>query len=87
MNLASMQKRLEKLEEGYQRQAIPEASVRQARRDVEADLNALARAERTLRVWRLSDAEINVVKAEAERIRHRALTGRIDHRALPMLDV
>lgn len=63
--------RLEKLEEGYRRQAIPEASVRQARRDVEAALNAVARAERTLRVWRLSDAEIEAVKAEAERIRQR----------------
>ena len=63
--------RLEKLEEGYRRQAIPEASVRQSRRDVEADVNAVARAERTLRVWRLSDAEIAEVKAEAERISQR----------------
>ncbi len=59
---------LEKLEEGYRRQAIPEASVRQARRNVESDVNAVARAERTLRVWRLSDAEIEEVKTEAERI-------------------
>src|SRR5205823_2774853 len=63
--------RLEKLEEGYQRQAIPEASVRQARRDVEAALNAVSRAERTLRVWRLSDVEIEAVKAEGTRIRQR----------------
>jgi cobalt-zinc-cadmium efflux system membrane fusion protein len=63
--------RLEKLEEGYRRQAIPEASVRQSRRDVEADINAVARAERTLRVWRLNDAEIEEVKAETERISQR----------------
>jgi cobalt-zinc-cadmium efflux system membrane fusion protein len=61
-------KQLEKLEQGYRRQAIPEASVRQARRNVESALNAVARAERTLRVWRLSDAEVEDVKAEAERI-------------------
>lgn len=65
------EQRLEKLEEGFQRQAIPEASVRQARRDVEADLIAVARAERTLRVWRLAEAEITAVKEEADRIRSR----------------
>lgn len=65
------QRRLEKFEEGYQRQSLPEASVRQARRDVEGSLNAVARAERTLRVWRLSETEITAIKQEAEEIRKR----------------
>ena len=63
--------RLEKLEVGYQNQAIPEGSVRQAQRDVAVALNAVARAERTLRVWRMSEAEIVAVKGEAARIRSR----------------
>jgi membrane fusion protein, heavy metal efflux system len=62
---------LEKLEELYQTGSTSEASVRLARRSVEADLNAVARAERTLRVWRLSEAEIRAVKEEAEQIRRR----------------
>ena len=65
------QERLAKLEAGYQKQVIAEASVRQARRDVEAGLIAVARAERTLRVWRLSDVEVDAVKEEADRIRSR----------------
>jgi cobalt-zinc-cadmium efflux system membrane fusion protein len=50
---------------------IPEVSLRAARRTVEADLNAAARAERTLRVWRLSDDEIQAIKDEAARILER----------------
>ena len=61
--------RLEKLEEGFQRQAIPEASVLQAKRDVDAVRIAVERAERTLRTWQIEEAEIDAVKAEAERIR------------------
>ena len=38
---------------------------------MEADLTAVARAERTLRVWRLTESEIQTVKDEAERIRAR----------------
>ena len=38
---------------------------------MEAGLTAVARAERTLRVWRLSESEIEPVKQEAERIRAR----------------
>ena len=69
--LRMSRQRLDSLEEGFQRQAIPEASVRQARRELEGDLNSLARAERTLRVWRLGDAEIDAIKQEYERIRER----------------
>lgn len=69
--LRMSRERFDKLEEGFQRQAIPEASIRQARRDLEGDLNAVSRAERTLRVWRLSDTEIDAIKVEYERIRQR----------------
>jgi membrane fusion protein, heavy metal efflux system len=51
--------------------AVSEARVKQQERGVEADLTAVARAERTLRVWRLSETEIAAVKQEAERIRVR----------------
>src|SRR5437763_892079 len=51
--------------------AIPEATVRQARRSVETDRIAIATAERTLRSWRLTEEEVDAVKAEAERIRQR----------------
>jgi cobalt-zinc-cadmium efflux system membrane fusion protein len=62
---------LEKLEALYQRGGTSEANVRQARRAVEGDLNAVARAKRTLRVWRLSEEEIEEVEKEAERILER----------------
>jgi membrane fusion protein, heavy metal efflux system len=62
---------LQRLEAGYQKGAIPERSVREAERNVESDQIALAKAERTLRSWRLSDQEIDAIKAEAERIRLR----------------
>jgi cobalt-zinc-cadmium efflux system membrane fusion protein len=65
------QETLTRLEELARSGATSEANVRQARRNYEADLTAVARAERTLRVWRLPDAEIDAVKEEADRIRQR----------------
>lgn len=65
------QETLQRLEAGYQKGAIPERSVREAERTVEADHIALAKAERTLRSWRLSEPEIEAIKAEAERVRLR----------------
>ncbi|MBI1916446.1 MAG: efflux RND transporter periplasmic adaptor subunit [Planctomycetes bacterium] len=49
-----------------------ERNVREAERAVEADLIAVARAERTLRSWRLGEDEIAAVRAEAERLGRRA---------------
>ena len=49
-----------------------ERSLREAERAVESDLIAVARAERTLRSWRLSEAEIATVRGEAERLGRRA---------------
>ncbi len=53
--------RLKKLELG----AVAQRQIEEAERNVEADRIALNRAERTLRSWRLSDEEIEAVKAEA----------------------
>src|SRR5262249_17887412 len=60
---------LQQLKEGYSSGVTPERSLREQERNVESDLIALARAERTLRAWRLTDAEIEAIKAEAEAIR------------------
>ncbi len=62
---------LDKYEKLFEQGAIPEVTLRQARRAYEADLNAANRAERTLRVWRVPEDEIQAVRDEAERIRQR----------------
>jgi cobalt-zinc-cadmium efflux system membrane fusion protein len=63
---------------------VTEAQVWQGRRNVEGDTNAIKRSERTLRVWRLSDDELQAVKALAEgkrgAIREKDL-GRVEIRA------
>ncbi|MBS0266979.1 MAG: efflux RND transporter periplasmic adaptor subunit [Planctomycetes bacterium] len=53
--------------------ATPERSVREARRLVEVGEIAVSKAERTLRSWALSDAEIRRVRDEADLI-HRDQT-------------
>jgi RNA polymerase sigma factor (sigma-70 family) len=50
------------------RDVVPEATVLQARRSVEAERNQVARAERNLRLLRASDAEIKELKEAAERL-------------------
>jgi cobalt-zinc-cadmium efflux system membrane fusion protein len=54
-------------------QSLPTATVagrqlREAERECEADIIEVDRLERTLRSWRLTDAEIAAVSAEAEKI-------------------
>jgi cobalt-zinc-cadmium efflux system membrane fusion protein len=61
--------RLASLEIAWKQGGISEATYRQGRRNVEAGEVAAAKAERTLRSWRLSEEEIAAVKAEAERLR------------------
>ena len=58
--------RLESLEKG----SVSGQVVRDARRLFESDLIAVERAERTLRSWKETDAEIAEVYAESERISH-----------------
>jgi cobalt-zinc-cadmium efflux system membrane fusion protein len=59
---------LKRYQDLYDKGAIPERSLREAERNVEADLVAVAKAERTLASWRLTDEEIAAVRAEAERL-------------------
>ncbi|MFO1043926.1 MAG: efflux RND transporter periplasmic adaptor subunit [Planctomycetaceae bacterium] len=56
--------RLESLKDG----TVAEHLIRDARRQSESDLIAIERAERTLRAWKETDAEIAEVHAEANRI-------------------
>lgn len=59
---------LRRLQEAHAAGSVPERSVREAERAVEADRIAVDRAERTLRSWRLSDDEIADVRAEVDRL-------------------
>jgi cobalt-zinc-cadmium efflux system membrane fusion protein len=49
-------------------EVVPEVFLLNARRNVQADNNAINRAVRTLRTWRVPDEEIEAVKQEAKRI-------------------
>ncbi len=51
--------------------AIPKKTIVEQRRNVEADVIALAKAERTLRSWRLTEAEMEAIYREAEAVRKR----------------
>jgi cobalt-zinc-cadmium efflux system membrane fusion protein len=62
---------LDRFDELFRKGGLSEASYRQKQRDVAGDLNAIAKAERTLLVWRLTKEEIAEVKKEAERILER----------------
>lgn len=56
----SLLKRLMTLDRGV----VSERVILEARRTAEADIIAVARAERTLRSWRMSDDEIEIVRRE-----------------------
>ncbi|HEY0983995.1 efflux RND transporter periplasmic adaptor subunit [Schlesneria sp.] len=56
----SLLKRLESVQKGV----VTERVLLEARRDVEAGMIAVARAERTLRSWRMTDTEIETVRRE-----------------------
>ena len=62
---------LQRLTKSYEKGGIPEQTIREAERRVEADRIAAAKAERTLRVWRLTDSEISAIKSEVDRLRRR----------------
>ncbi|MFO0893095.1 MAG: efflux RND transporter periplasmic adaptor subunit [Isosphaeraceae bacterium] len=59
---------LARLEELFKDQSVPERNVREARRHVESAQIAVARVERTLRSWRLSEEEIADIRLEAEAV-------------------
>jgi membrane fusion protein, heavy metal efflux system len=56
------------LKELLRKGATPEKTVREAERQVEVGAIAVAKAERTLRSWTLTDDEIRALKQEAQRI-------------------
>jgi cobalt-zinc-cadmium efflux system membrane fusion protein len=58
----------QRLGELYEKGAIPERSLREAERNVESDMIAVSRAESTLRVWRLTNADLEEIRSEAVRI-------------------
>lgn len=66
-----------RLEELLAKGSVPERSVKEAERNVEADLIAVERIERTLRSWRLSEEEIEVIRSEAEKVhKHKGKWGK-----------
>ena len=58
---------LKDLEELYQKGATPERSVKEARRNVDADVIALKKAEHTLLSWGIKEREMAEIRAEAEK--------------------
>jgi cobalt-zinc-cadmium efflux system membrane fusion protein len=68
VKLKSDQKSLKELESLYARGGTSERVLRDAEVAVQGDVNAVAKATRTLQSWRLTDAEIATVRAEADRI-------------------
>jgi cobalt-zinc-cadmium efflux system membrane fusion protein len=57
---------LSRLTESSKEGAVPERTVRTARRQVETDKIAVSRCVRTLQSWRIPEKEIDAVRAEAE---------------------
>lgn len=66
--LTADEKVLARLTDLYKQGGTAERSVRDAERAVEADRVAVDRAERTLRAWRLTAAEVAAVRAEADKL-------------------
>jgi cobalt-zinc-cadmium efflux system membrane fusion protein len=66
--LRSEEKTLDRLRKLYESGAGAERSVRDAERTVQGARVDVAKAERTLRTWRLTDSDIQAVRDEAERI-------------------
>src|SRR6185312_4904601 len=65
VQLALSEVRLVEREEAYSRGALPEDAINQIRADAATNRNAVARAERTLRTWKVADKEIEAVKEKA----------------------
>jgi membrane fusion protein, heavy metal efflux system len=62
---------LERCEKASLSGALPVISLLTARRNVEADNNAIARALNTLKTWNIPEADIRVVLSEAEAVSKR----------------
>jgi cobalt-zinc-cadmium efflux system membrane fusion protein len=59
---------LERVRESFRQGAAPERSVRDSELAVKSDLIAVRKAERTLLSWRLTQAEIDAIRGEAEKL-------------------
>jgi cobalt-zinc-cadmium efflux system membrane fusion protein len=59
---------LERSQDLFNKGALPLAALKQAERQLQADTGAVLTAERTLRIWKLTDKEIDTVKKEAQDI-------------------
>lgn len=65
------EEKLRRLEELLGKGSVADRTVREAERDVEADLISVQRVERTLQSWNLTAEEIAVIRAEADAVRER----------------
>lgn len=63
------EQKFKRLEELFDKGSVPERNVRESEREWEADVISVAKAERTLRSWRLTEGEIESIRHEAEKIR------------------
>ena len=63
-----MRKASQRLSEAAAEGAVPDRTLREAQRKVEADRIAVSKTLRTLQSWRLSKEEIDEVRAEAARL-------------------
>jgi cobalt-zinc-cadmium efflux system membrane fusion protein len=59
---------VDRLKELYKTGSVSERSLREAERNFESDQILVAKLERTLLSWRLNEEDLEVVRAEAERI-------------------
>jgi cobalt-zinc-cadmium efflux system membrane fusion protein len=60
--------RLERLEKAYAEGSLPEAVLREGQRAVQMSLNIVRAAERSLRIWKVDDGEIETLRREAEEL-------------------
>jgi cobalt-zinc-cadmium efflux system membrane fusion protein len=68
IDLRRDRQRLKELEKLYQEGAVSAATYYESQRVVQKDISAANAAERTLRIWKLTDPEIEALKKEAATI-------------------
>ena len=73
VNLNLSKESLERQQQMYKDAVIPYAALKQAERTMQLDSNAAMTAERTLRMWKLGDAEIQAIKDKAHVIHDQKL--------------
>jgi cobalt-zinc-cadmium efflux system membrane fusion protein len=66
VQLAHDRKRLEQLTDLWQKGVIAQAALREAQAQVQKDATAVTAAERTLRLWRIGEDDINALRQMAD---------------------